>query len=45
MVLESNFVRVKIWNEGKLMNKLYDYFINKVFTVPYIDKMISGKNG
>ena len=25
------------------MNKLYDYFINKVFTVPYIDKMISGK--
>lgn len=25
------------------MDKLYDYFINKVFTVPYIDKMISGK--
>jgi len=26
------------------MDKLYDYFINKVFTVPYIDKMISGTN-
>ena len=26
------------------MDKLYDYLINKVFTVPYIDKMISGTN-
>ena len=26
------------------MDKLYDYFINKVFTLPYIDKMISGTN-
>lgn len=24
------------------MDKLYDYFINKVFTIPYIDKMIRG---
>ena len=29
---------------GDFMDKLYDYFINKVFTVPYIDKMISGTN-
>lgn len=26
------------------MDKLYDYLINKVFTVPYIDRMISGTN-
>lgn len=26
------------------MDKLYDYFINKVFTIPYIDKMINGTN-
>ncbi len=26
------------------MDKLYDYFINKVFTIPYIDKMIDGTN-
>ncbi len=26
------------------MDRLYDYLINKVFTVPYIDKMISGTN-
>lgn len=26
------------------MDKLYDYLINRVFTVPYIDRMISGTN-
>lgn len=30
--------------QGYLMDKSYEYFINKVFTVPYIDKMINGTN-
>lgn len=26
------------------MDRLYDYFINKVFTIPYIDKLVAGTN-
>ena len=37
-------LRLRKCGREDFMDKLYDYLINKVFTVPYIDKMISGTN-
>lgn len=38
------FINEKAWMEEYFMDKLYDYLLNKVFTIPYLDKMIDGTN-